>query len=61
LRRKPRDDEKPFGLLSSSTIEEKNVENDNKSRGLLLFSAIEEKKTKDDDDLGSQPIIVVDN
>jgi hypothetical protein len=56
LRKKPRDDDEPFDLLSSSTIEEKNVKNDNEPRevkGLLSFFAIEKEKIKDDDELRS--------
>jgi hypothetical protein len=52
LKKKPKDANESFGLSSSSTIKEKNVEND-KSKGSLLFSTTEKKKTKDDDELGS--------
>jgi len=61
LRKKPKDDNELKGSSSSSTIEEKNVENNNEPKGSLLFSITKVKKTKDDDELGFQSIIVIYN
>jgi len=44
-KKKPKDDDEPFNLLSFAA-EEKNVENDNKLGGLLLSSVIEAKQPK---------------
>jgi hypothetical protein len=63
LRKKSRDNDKPLGLLSSSTIEEKNLKNDNEPKSWLPFSTTEkkEKKTKDNDELESQIVVVFCN
>ncbi len=44
MRKKPRDDDEPLDLSSSSTIEEKNVENNNEPKGSLSFSTARKKK-----------------
>jgi hypothetical protein len=45
LRKKPRNDVKPFSLLSSFTTKQ-NVQNDNELGGSLLFSATKAKQPK---------------
>jgi hypothetical protein len=61
LREKSRNEDEPPHSSSSFTIEEKIVENDNEPKSLLSFFATFKKKTKDNDELGSQPVIIIDN